>query len=129
MNMTPYKQTPTTFDELTDPLPQEIQHIAFRLRKSIEKVLPEVDENVSGGKKMGMALYSFKNPNNVICGIQPTETMCKLYFHGWKELKKKGFELEGSGKNARHIKLRSESALNPKIIEEMLVVVKNVLMR
>ena len=64
--MTPYKQTPTTFEELTAHLPQEIQHIAFRLRKSIEKVLPEVDENVSGGKKMGMALYSFKSPNNLI---------------------------------------------------------------
>lgn len=46
-----------------------------------------------------------------------------------KELEKKGFELEGSGKNARHIKLRLKSELDPEIIEEMLVVVKNVLMR
>jgi hypothetical protein len=95
----------------------------------VENILPEVDENVSGGKKMGMALYSFKNPNNVICGIQPTETMCKLYFHGWKALKKKGYELEGSGKNVRHIKLRSEADLNPEIVEEMLVIVKKVRMR
>lgn len=127
--MTTYKQPPTTFDELTEPLPQEVQNIAYRLRKSIRKTLPEVDENVSGGKKMGMALYSFESTNNVICGIQPTEKMCKLYFHGWKQLIKQGFEVEGSGKNARHIKFRSESDCRAEVIEEMLLVVKNELMR
>lgn len=120
-----YKQPPATFEELIKPLPDEIKIITSRLQKSILDTLPGVDENISGGKKMGMALYSFGNPNNVICGIQPTETMCKLFFHGWKELKKRGFELEGSGKNARHLKLRTESELQPEIIEEMLVIVKN----
>lgn len=127
--MTTYKQPPTTFKELIEPLPEEIQIISWRLQKIIVEILPEVAENVSGGKKMAMALYSFDNPNNVICGIQPTETMCKLFFHGWEELKKKGFEIEGSGKNARHIKLRTESDLHPEIIEKMLVIVKNQLLR
>lgn len=127
--MTTYKQSPTTFKELIEPLPRDIQKVALCLQKTIKDTLPEVSENVSGGKKMGMALYSFENANNVICGIQPTEKMCKLYFHGWKELAKKGFEVEGSGKNARHIKLGSESDFNPKKIEEMLVVVKNELMK
>lgn len=127
--MTTYKQPPTTFEELIAPLPEEIQNISLHLKKRIKDTLPEVDENVSGGKKMAMALYSFDNPNNVICGIQPTETMCKLFFHGWKELEKKGFEIEGSGKSARHIKVRSESDLQPEIIEEMLVIVKNELLR
>lgn len=123
--MATYIQPPTTFKELTKPLPEEIQNIASHLQKVIMDTLPDVDENVSGGKKMGMALYSFDNPNNVICGFQPTQSMCKLFFHGWKELNKQGFKLEGSGKNARHIKLRKESELQPEVIEEMLLIVKN----
>lgn len=123
--MTIYKQPPTTFEELIKPLPEEIKNITSRLQEIIMDTLPGVDENISGGNKMGMALYSFGNPNNVICGIQPTETMCKLFFHGWKELKKRGFKLEGSGKNARHVKLRTESEFQSEIIVEMLVIVKN----
>ncbi|MEL7833292.1 hypothetical protein [Fodinibius sp. Rm-B-1B1-1] len=74
---------------VNSPSAQEIQNISLRLQKIIRDILPEVDENVSGGKKMVMALYSFDNPNIVICGIQPTETMCKLFFHGWEALKNK----------------------------------------
>lgn len=123
--MTIYEQPPATFKELIQPLPDEIKKIALRLQKSIMDILPDIDENISGGKKMGMALYSFGNPNNVICGLQPTKTMCKFYFHAWKELKKQGFKLEGSGKNARHVKLRKESEFQPEIIEEMLMIIKN----
>jgi hypothetical protein len=120
-----YKQPPTTFDELINPLPKEVQGISKRLRKSIIEALPDVDEVINGGKKMGMALYSINNTNNVICGFQPTDTMCKLFFHGWKELENRGFKLEGTGKNARHIKIRSESEFQPMIVEEMLAIVKN----
>lgn len=127
--MAAYKHTPTTFEELLKPLPEEIQKVTRLLRKNIREILPEADENVSGGAKMGMALYSFRNPNNVLCGFQPTESMCKLFFHGWEELKRRGFELEGSGKNARHIKLRTVSDYNPDEITEMLSIVKKVRMK
>jgi hypothetical protein len=123
--MAVYKEPPATFDELIQPLPKEIQNITSRLRHSIIDTLPEADENISGGVKMGMALYSIGNPNNVICGFQPTESMCKLFFHEWETLRDQGFKLEGSGKNARHIKLRTESDYQSEVIQEMLNIVKN----
>ncbi len=55
--MTTYEQSPTTFKELIEPLPREIQNIALRLQKSIMDSLPEVDENISGGKKMPIMLF------------------------------------------------------------------------
>lgn len=69
---------------------------------------------------MGMALYSIDEPNNVVCGIQPTESMCKLFFHGWKHLKKAGYRLEGSGRHARHIKIRSSEELEPDATADMI---------
>lgn len=68
---------------------------------------------------MGMALYSIDGANNVVCGIQPTADMCKLYFHGWEHLKKAGHRLEGSGKHARHIKIRAVEEVETKTITAM----------
>jgi hypothetical protein len=119
-----YKKTPESFEELLAPLPDEIQKLATLIRDCISEVLPEADENFYGGEKMGMTLYSMDNPNSVFCGIQPTESMCKLFFHGWQELKRKGYNLEGSGKNARHIKLRSLSDYDSDTLLEMLKIVK-----
>lgn len=116
--------TTETFEELLAPLPDEVQKLATLIRECISDELPEADENVYGRQKMGMTLYSIDNPNSVICGIQPTETMCKLFFHGWQEFKRRGYKLEGSGKNARRIKLRTLSDFDSKTIREMLNVVK-----
>ena len=124
--MPKYEHPPASFGELIDPLPKEIQIIATRLRKVIKVTLPEADEAISGGSKMGMALYSLNNPNNVVCGFQPTESMCKLFFHSWEELANRGYKLEGSGKNARHLKLRTGSDFHQNTIEEMLLIVKEI---
>lgn len=69
---------------------------------------------------MGMALYSVNGPDNVICGIQPTQNMCKLFFHGWEQLEEAGYRLEGSGKHARHIKVRSSQELEPDGLADMI---------
>lgn len=119
--MVNYPQSgPTSFSGLLAPLPKDIREVATRLRSIVKTVIPEADEAVSGGAKMGMALYSIEGANNVICGIQPTEDMCKLYFHGWEHLKTAGYRLEGSGKNARHIKIRSSKELEPAAITAMI---------
>lgn len=69
---------------------------------------------------MGLVLYSIDGPNNVVCGIQPTENMCKLFFHRWEHLKKAGYRLEGSGRHARHIKIRSTEELEPDAAADMI---------
>lgn len=54
-----YKSPPATFEELTDPLPAEIQEIASLLRKNVRSVLPEADEQVSGGEKWDWLFIPF----------------------------------------------------------------------
>ncbi|MDX1555936.1 MAG: DUF1801 domain-containing protein [Xanthomonadales bacterium] len=119
--MTLYPPTgPTRFSELIEPLPKEIGAIATRLRGIIRKALPDADENVSGGARFGMALYSIGGVNNVICGIQPTADMCKLFFHEWQALKDAGYRLEGSGKHARHVKVRGMDEVDADRLVEMI---------
>lgn len=119
--MANYPQSgPTDFAELIGPLPRDVRDVATRLRAIIQATLPEADEAVSGGAEMGMALYSIDEPNNVVCGIQPTESTCKLFFHGWEHLKKAGYRLQGSGRHARHIKIRSTEELEPDAAADMI---------
>ena len=126
--MVNYQQSgPTSFGELLEPLTEDIREVATRLRSIIKATLPDADETVSGGTRIGMALYSINGPNNVICGIQPTDNTCKLFFHGWRKLKTSGYRLEGSGKNARHIKIHSIQELEAEKVAEMLKIAREAL--
>jgi hypothetical protein len=119
--MATYQQSgPANFAELLQPLPRSIGDVATRLRAIVTDTMPEADEAVSGGARMGMALYSIDGPSNVICGIQPTASTCKLFFHGWQRLQKAGYRLEGSGKHARHIKIGSSEEIEPNRVAHMI---------
>lgn len=122
--MPTYSTPPTNFSELVQPVPRNIQSVANQLRHIIQGTLPDADEQVSGGKKFGNALYSIGQPTNVICGIQPTENFCRLFFHGWQELQKQGYNLSGTGKNARHIKIYSLIQIDPESIRKMIQIAK-----
>lgn len=114
--MTVYGQPPTTFAELVAPFPAPIQAAAAALREVIFRILPDAHEHVSGGLKFANALYSLARPTNVVCGIQPTATHCKLYLHHVRPGDIPGVKVEGSGKHARHVKVASEDfALRPAI--------------
>lgn len=115
-----YPETgPTTFDALVAPLPDDVRAAATRLRAIVRRTVPDADEAVSGGAKIAMALYSRGGPANVICGIQPTASGCKLFFHGWEQLAKAGHKLQGSGKHARHVRIASPSDIDDERIAEM----------
>lgn len=111
---------PANFKELVEPLPKRIVSVATRLRDIIETTLPDAEESFHGGAKMGMALYSIDGSNNVVCGFQPTEDLCKLFFHNWSKLKESGYRLDGTGKNARHIKIKSIQEIKRDEIAEMI---------
>lgn len=104
--MTLYPTKPTTFEALIAPFSADVQAIAERLRGLIGEGLPEAAENIYGGAKVGNALYSIGDPNHVICGIQPDADLCRLYVHNVHNLKHPEFKIEGSGKHARHVKVR-----------------------
>ena len=107
--MTTYSTPPTTFDELVAPFPASIREAAAALRSAVLARFPHAHEHVSGGLKFGTALYSFEKPTNVALGLQPTDTHCKLYLHHVRPGEIAGLKLEGSGKNARHVKIATAS--------------------
>lgn len=115
---------PTNFDDLLGPLPEHIASVAIQLREIIEATIPNADATFHGGAKIGMVLYSIGGPNNVVCGFQPSDDMCKLFFHNWQRLKESGFRLEGTGKNARHIKIRSSREVNRDEIVSMIQIAR-----
>lgn len=105
--MTIYSRPPRTFEDLVEPFPAEVRETANFLRQLIKDILPEADENVYGGVKMANVLYSIGRDTNVICGLQLTNTHCKLYLHHVKAGDASGVKIEGSGKNVRHVKVFS----------------------
>jgi hypothetical protein len=105
--MSTYTQPPATFDELVAPFPDATRRTAFALRDLIRAALPGAGELVSGGLKIANVLYSLDRPTNVVCGIQPTSTHCKLYLHHVRPGDVAGLKVDGSGKNARHVKVAS----------------------
>jgi hypothetical protein len=105
--MTLYAKVPTTFTELVAPFPADIQSIASALREVIVNLLPDADEIVYGGLRMANVLYSRGDSTNVVCGLQPTASHCKLYLHHVMPGDVPDLRIEGSGRNVRHVKVTS----------------------
>lgn len=116
--MTTYLKPPTTFEQLVAPFPVAIQEAAAALRAAVLARFPDAHEHVSGGLKFATALYSFGQPTNVACGLQPTATHCKLFLHHVRKGDVAGLKLEGSGKNARHVKVESAAAAAQPVIAD-----------
>ena len=118
--MTTYVRPPGDFDELVEPFPEDVRETACELRRLIQRALPDADENVYGGLKVANVLYSIGRDTNVICGIQPADTHCKLYLHHVKPGDVAGVKVEGSGKNARHVKVAGLAAAQAPEIRSVL---------
>ena len=112
------------FSEILRGVPDSIREVALALRRQVLLTLPDASEAIGGGDRIRMALYSIGGPNNVVCGIQPTASACKLFLHGWQVLVQSGFRLEGSGKHARHIKLRDVSELERLEVARMISIAR-----
>jgi len=96
-----------TFEDVIKPHPKKTQAIAKRLRKLVMDVLANPEEQIVGGAKVGIALYTDGETNSVMCGVHPSGDKCLLYIHHIAELDHPRLKLEGKGKRARHIKFRS----------------------
>lgn len=100
-----YVEPPTTFEALLVPYPARVREIATWLRSLILDEFPQLEENVSGGRKVGTALYSVGGADRVALGMQPGERFVKLFLHDPDHLPPTSFELEGKGRHMRHVKL------------------------
>jgi hypothetical protein len=102
-----YPTPPTTFAALIEPWPAEVREIATWLRDELLAEFPQLVESVSGGQSAGTALYGVGSPDRVAVGMQPGKGFVKFFLHDHALLPPSSFRLEGSGKHARHIKLRA----------------------
>jgi len=109
-------------DEYLVDYPLEMQILSRKLRDLILEAEPEFDEvirwkNLTYGQgKMLLAIVIHKNHLN-------------LEFANGRSLVEKGYPLEGTGKNLRHVKISTESDLEreflPEIIKKSIELDKN----
>lgn len=95
------------FEDLLDGASPQAAQTARRLREVVREVLPGYDENIYGGAKTSIALYSHGGPNRVLCGIQSSGDDCLFYIHHAFHLSHPEIQFDGKGKHARHIRYAS----------------------
>lgn len=108
---------PENFEDLIARHSDEVQAVANRLRDLVREVLPEADENIYGGEKVGMALYSIGGADNLVCGIGLGSYYCLLFVHNINELTHPELRLEGRGKSNRHIKFFEVEEIDPRSVK------------
>ncbi|HMK54294.1 MAG TPA: DUF1801 domain-containing protein [Methanobacteriaceae archaeon] len=104
-------------EEYLKQYPDKMAGLALKTRELILKTEPGLDEKIRwknltyGDKKMIMALVIHQKHLN-------------LEFANGRELSEMGYLLEGTGKNIRHLKIRTkedlESAVIPEVIKKSL---------
>lgn len=113
-------QRAKTFTELAARATPPVAATAVALRNLIQGALPGLDENIYGGAKTGLALYSRGKSSNVICGIGPGAAHCLLYIHHAEGLEHPALEIEGQGKHCVHIKFAEAAEINSRAVTELL---------
>jgi len=96
-----------TFPDLIGTHPDETQRIARVLRGLVFETLSGAIESIIGGEKVGLALYSCSDSTNPLCGIRPTSDACLLYVHNVQQQEDDRLELQGEGKNSRHVRFET----------------------
>ncbi len=108
---------PATFEDVLVNAPEPTRGVAVRLRELVLNALPGVVENVYGGGKVRLALYSAGGPGKVVCGIQVSGDNCLLYLHHVAAADCPALTLEGQGKHAKHVKVSSAILQAPALRE------------
>lgn len=113
-----------SFNSLLEGKPQPIQQIAMQLKGLALKSDKLIQEHIYGGDKNKVALYSLGRPDKVLYGIQLNDKHCILYLHYTEDADTMNLNIEGSGKQAKHVKLTS---LSPELEAEIKQVMKNII--
>jgi hypothetical protein len=93
--------------------PNKMVRLVLKTRELILKIEPNLDEKIRwknltyGNKKMLIALVIHQKHLN-------------LEFVNGRELTEMGYSLEGTGKNLRHLKIRTDSDLKSELIPELI---------
>lgn len=113
-----------TFDTLIEGKPEHLQKVAMQLKGLALRVDKLINEQIYGGIKSKVALYSKGGADNVLFGIQLNEKYCILYLHHTETADTMTLKIEGDGKHAKHVKI---TAMTPELETEIKQVMKNII--
>ncbi len=113
-------ETHGTFEEVIDDSSAEVQAIARRLRQLIIEIYPEVTE--VPWPKQGIAGYGVgpKKMSEHFCYIGTQSNRVNLGFFYGADLTDQEGLLEGTGKNLRHVKVKSVEQAEQASIRELI---------
>ncbi len=118
--MSPFETKFGTFDELVAGFDSEIMSISRNLRALILKIHPDVVEVVRLGD--GAASYGIgpKKMSEAYCYIMPKESYVNLGFYYGVSLADPAELIEGTGKNLRHVKVRTMKDIRKPALRELI---------
>jgi hypothetical protein len=100
-------------DEYLQDFDPRMGEMALRLRKLILELVPEADEVIKW-KNL------FYEKNGSFCAILIHKSHLNLEFTRGRELRERGHALEGTGKNMRHIKIRTPADLDSESLKDLI---------
>ncbi|WP_378184146.1 hypothetical protein [Aquimarina sp. SS2-1] len=98
------------------------REMGIQLKKIIESHLDGIEENILGGAKVKLVLYTRNGKNNVLCGIQEgSNESCMLYVHHIKEIDHERLKFSGKGKHAKRIKFTDSNEIREDDVKWLLL--------
>ena len=78
--------------------------LGIKLKQIVESYFDNIEENIVGGAKVKLALYTRGGSNNVLCGIQEgSNNSCMFYVHHIETIAHERLKFSGKGKHAKRI--------------------------
>lgn len=115
---------PRTFEDVIGEQPGPMREIARQLRQLIFDLIPGVSENVYGGSKVQVVLYSLGGPTKTLCGIQPASDECLLYLHHVTPDDSQTLLIEGEGKHSQHVRIDAMTNLVVRDVRRLLTLAR-----
>jgi hypothetical protein len=109
--------TMPSVDEFLAAYPADVRAIAQRARALILSIIPDAIEQVDTSAKLLGYGYD-RTYKGLICGIAMQKGCVNLMFSKGTELPDPDGLLEGTGKKARHVKLRSPQDVDKTAVRE-----------
>jgi hypothetical protein len=100
--------------DILDTHTPEIQSLVHALREVIRAAAPELTEEVKPG--WGNLVYKL---NGVVCAISPYSNHVNVNFYKGTSLSDPAGVLDGTGRELRHVKYRTESDIQSGVLSQL----------
>jgi hypothetical protein len=102
--------------KLLEAYPPEVQDLAHKARRLVSEIAPDAVEEVDWSSKMLGYTFIPGTYKGLILAVSPQKDRVNIIFAKGVEMLNEGLDdkglLEGTGKQARHIKVRNEEILH-----------------